>query len=125
MAIANNDEPTSYAHANKDTQWQEAMKKELETLEQNNTWTLEKLPHDKKVVGYKWMYQIKYNCNGSIEMYKARLVAKEYTQVQGLDYTETFTPVVKLTTICTLDTRLYISWMFTMLSFMEILLKYI
>ena len=102
-AISTNDEPTSYTQAIKDTRWQEAMKNELEALEQNKTWTLEKLPPGKRAVGWKWVYQIKYKFDRTIEWYKARLIAKGYTQVcRGLDYTETFAPVAKLNTICVL-----------------------
>ncbi|OMO78632.1 Integrase, catalytic core [Corchorus capsularis] len=102
MAITQHNEPTSYKQAIKDTHWQEAMKKELEALEQNHTWTLEQLPTGKKAIGSKWVYKIKYHSDGTIERYKARLVAKGYTQVEGLDYTETFPPVAKLTTVRTL-----------------------
>ena len=101
-AITQNDEPTSYKQAVTDIRWQEAMKKELEALEQNHTWTLEQLPTGKKAIGSKWVYKIKYHSDGTIEQYKAHLVAKGYTQVEGLDYTETFAPVAKLTTVRTL-----------------------
>ncbi|XP_073109565.1 uncharacterized protein [Elaeis guineensis] len=72
---------------------------ELTTLQQNGTWTLEHLPLGKKPIGSRWVYKIKYKADGSIERYKARLVAKRYTQIEGLDYTETFAPVAKLTTV--------------------------
>lgn len=73
----------------------------MDALYENKTWTLAFLPTNRKVVGPKWIYKIKYNLNGDIERYKARLVAKGFTQKEGFDY-ETFAPVVKMTTIKTI-----------------------
>jgi hypothetical protein len=60
------------------------------------TWDLVKLPAGKKPVGCKWVYNVKYGVDGSIERYKARLMAKGYTQTYGIDYLETFAPVAKM-----------------------------
>ena len=51
------------------------------------------------VVGYRWVYKIKERADGSIECYKARSVAKGYTQLEGIDFDYTFSPVVKTTNI--------------------------
>ncbi|CAA7399928.1 unnamed protein product [Spirodela intermedia] len=69
---------------------------EMRALAKNQKWDLVELPRDKKTVGCKWVYTVKYISDGSIERYKARLVAKDYTQVCGIDYQETFAPVATM-----------------------------
>ncbi|CAL9013901.1 unnamed protein product, partial [Prunus brigantina] len=72
---------------------------ELQALAQQNTWSLVPLLSGKCVIGSRGVYPIKYNYDGSIEGYKARLIAKGFTQREILDCTETFAPIVKLVTI--------------------------
>ena len=57
------------------------------------------LPPSKSAVGCKWVYKIKTRANGSVECYKARLVAREFTQECGINYEETFAPVARLTSV--------------------------
>ncbi|CAM8954035.1 unnamed protein product [Rhodiola kirilowii] len=75
------------------------MDNEIRALETNNTWILVALPLDKTLVDCNWIYKIKYLSDGTVERYKARLVARGFTQVEGLDYHDTFAPVVKMTTV--------------------------
>ena len=75
------------------------MAAEIVALEANNTWTLIALLADKKSIGCKWVYKIKYKADGSIQRHKARLVAKGFTQKDGIDYFETFSPVAKMVSI--------------------------
>ncbi|KAM2881066.1 hypothetical protein COP2_014191 [Malus domestica] len=92
-------EPTTYAEAILDPHWQQAMRTELDALHQNHTWDLVPLPAGHKPIGSKWVFKKKYKSDGSLDRYKARVVAKGYTQVEGVDYQETFSPTAKLTTL--------------------------
>ena len=72
------------------------METEIKSLKENDVWELAELPKGKKTVGSKWVYKVKTGADGSVERYKARLVAQGYTQKYGTDYNETFCPVVRL-----------------------------
>ena len=75
--------------------WKMAMNEEMKQLENNDTWTLCELPSDRKAIDNKWVFKTKLNSDGSIEREKARLVAKGYSQIEHVDFTETFAPVMK------------------------------
>ncbi|GAU29493.1 hypothetical protein TSUD_360380 [Trifolium subterraneum] len=99
MNLSTISEPTSYEEALKNENWTSAIKAELSALMNTNTWILAPLPAHKKAIGCKWVFKLKLHADGSVERYKARLVAKGFTQTEGLDYLDTFSPVVKMTTI--------------------------
>ncbi|WZY88683.1 hypothetical protein YC2023_045418 [Brassica napus] len=92
-------EPGEYEDAEKDQSWVEAMNEELRMIDKNDTWQLVDRPSDRKIIGVKWVYRTKLNADGSINKHKARLVAKGYSQIYGVDFSETFAPVARLDTI--------------------------
>jgi hypothetical protein len=100
-AISAGIEPQTFAEAVKYERWRQAMQNEIDALENNCTWTVETLPPNKKAIGCKWVYKIKYHSDGTVERFKARLVILGNNQVEGLDYNETFAPVVKMVTVRT------------------------
>ncbi|CAN1346939.1 Retrovirus-related Pol polyprotein from transposon TNT 1-94 [Linum perenne] len=102
FSISSEREPTTYLQASKSENWIKAIQFELNSLEKTKTWVLSDLPANKKPIGCKWVFRIKYKQDGTIDKYKARLVAKGYTQTHGIDYMDTFSPVVKMTTVRTL-----------------------
>ncbi|KAK9075210.1 hypothetical protein SSX86_003531 [Deinandra increscens subsp. villosa] len=92
-------DPKTFKTAQKFAHWNDAMQKEMTALHANNTWKLVPRPTGCNIVGSKWLYRTKYRSDGTIERFKARLVAQGYSQVPGLDYNYTFSPVVKASTI--------------------------
>nr|XP_008343016.1 uncharacterized protein LOC103405779 [Malus domestica] len=91
--------PTNFRSASTNVNWQRAMQEEFDALKGQATWKLVPSPTHRAVVGSKWVYKLKKNPDGSISRYKARLVAQGYNQEHGLDYFETFSPVVRHSTI--------------------------
>lgn len=100
--LATCDEPYTYEQAIKsenNREWMDAMREEIDSLVKSGTWVLVEAPKDQKIVDNRWVFRIKRNPDNSVDRYKARLVARGFSQTYGVDYTETFSPVVKFVSI--------------------------
>ncbi|KAM2527672.1 hypothetical protein TB1_024900 [Malus domestica] len=97
-----NEDPRDYTEAMSDIdskRWQEAMKSEMDSMYQNQVWTLVDPPEGIVPIGNKWVFKRKIGVDGNVETYKARLVAKGYRQREGIDYEETFSHVAMIKSI--------------------------
>lgn len=92
-------EPMSFKTSFQSPVWRPSMDKEYNALQQNNTCTLVECKPSMNVLGCKWVYKVKLNSDGTVERCKSRLVAKGFHQVDGVDFNETFSPMVKVSTI--------------------------
>nr|AAX96275.1 retrotransposon protein, putative, unclassified [Oryza sativa Japonica Group]ABA93378.1 retrotransposon protein, putative, unclassified [Oryza sativa Japonica Group] len=92
-------EPKDVSHALSDESWINAMHEELENFERNKVWTLVEPPSGHNIIGTKWVFKNKQNEDGLIVRNKARFVAQGFTQVEGLDFDETFAPVARIEAI--------------------------
>lgn len=102
--------PKTFRNALADPNWRAAMEEEYAALLQNHTWDLVPRPSGANVVSGKWIFKHKLLADGSLERYKARWVLRGFTQRPGVDFGETFSPVVKPTTVRTVQSALCCLW---------------
>jgi hypothetical protein len=92
-------EPSTFEEATKHKVWKDAMIEEYESILKNDVWEVVPRPQGKSVVTSKWLYKIKHAADGSVEKFKARFVARGFSQKEGIDYDEIFAPVARYTSI--------------------------
>lgn len=71
----------------------------MNALVANNTWELKLLPSDRKAIGSRWVFLIKRKSDGSVDRYKARLVAQSFSQRPGIDFDQVFAPTTRLSAL--------------------------
>ena len=101
VMLFDHDEPTNYEEAMMSpdsAKWLEAMKSEMRSMYENKVWTLIDLPNDRRDIEIKWIFKRKTDID-SVTIYKARIVAKGFRQVQGVDYDESFSLVSMLKSV--------------------------
>jgi hypothetical protein len=94
-----NEEPTTFEEAAHKKQWKEAMTEEHQSIMKNDVWEIVPRPKEKSVLTSQWVYKIKHAADGSVDKYKARFVARGFSQKEGEDNDETFAPVARYTSI--------------------------
>ena len=102
VLLLDHDEPTNYEEAMmslNSAKWLEAMKSEMGSMYENKLWTLVNLPDDRQAIENKCIFKTKTNIDGSVTIYKARIVTKGFRQVQGVDYNEIFSLVLMLKSV--------------------------
>ena len=82
--------------------WQQAMVEEYASIMKNQVWEFVLRPQGKKVVRTRWIYKVKHVTDESVEKYKARFMAKGFSQKEGIDYEETFAPIARYSSIQTI-----------------------
>ena len=102
VMLLDHDEPTNYEEAMMSpdsAKWLKVMKSEMGSMYENKVWTLIDLPNDRQAIEIKWIFKRKTNADSSVTIYKARIVAKGFRQVQGVNYDENFS-LVSMLKVC-------------------------
>ena len=95
-------EPSSFEETVEDPAWVDAMVEEYDSIVRNNAWEIVPRLEGKSVVGSRWIYKVKQAADGSVEKYKARFVAQGFSQIEGIDYEENFSPIARYSSIQTI-----------------------
>ncbi|WVZ52426.1 hypothetical protein U9M48_003481 [Paspalum notatum var. saurae] len=93
------EDPPSYAEAEKDAHWRQAMEEEMNAIEENGTWELVEPPPSCRPISLKWVYKVKRDERGEVVRHKARLVARGFVQREGVDFNEVFAPVARMESV--------------------------
>ena len=99
VASTRDSEPSTFEEASQHSVCRDAMMAEYHSIMKNDVWEIVLRPEGKSVVTSRWLYKMKHVADGSVEKYKARFVAWRFSQVEGIDYDETFAPVAQYTSI--------------------------
>jgi hypothetical protein len=92
-------EPSSFQEAVQDPTWVDVMVEEYDSIVKNSAWEIVPRPVDKSVVGSRWIYKVKKAADGSVDKYKARFVARGFSQIEEIDYDDTLAPVTTYSSI--------------------------
>ena len=95
-------EPSSFEESVQEPTWVDAMVEEYDSIVRKSAWEIVPRPVGKSVVGSRWIYKVKQAVDGSVKNYKARVVARGFSQIEGIDYKETFAPVARYSSIWTI-----------------------
>ena len=91
--------PSSFEEAVEDPAWVDAMVEEYDSIVINNAWEIVPRSEGKSVVGSRWIYKVKQAADRSVEKYKAIFFSRGFSQIEGIDYEETFAPVARYSSI--------------------------
>ena len=92
-------EPSSFEEVVEDHAWVDAMVEEYDSIVRKSAWEIVPRLERKSVVGSRWIYKVNQATDGSVEKYKGRFVSEGFSQIEGIDYEETFAPVARYSSI--------------------------